>query len=84
MLGTLYSPSEALSIGLVDELAPDADAAEEACRAVLQKFLANDADAVGESKASLRYDIHFFFPRRDFWLIVQKQTNKEKKKVTLM
>ncbi len=54
MLGTLYSPKEALEIGLVDELAPDSEAAERACRLALKKFLANDPEAVAESKASLR------------------------------
>ncbi len=61
MLGTLFKPSEALEVGLVDELAPDADAARAACRAKLQQFLANDPVAVGESKASIRSGSFFFF-----------------------
>ena len=54
MFGTVFTPSEALSAGLVDELAPDAASAEAACRAKLEQLLLNDPDTVREAKSSLR------------------------------
>ncbi len=57
MFGTLYKPSEALSIGLVDELAPDNKTAEQRCLEVLSQLNSNVPNAVYASKASLRKDL---------------------------
>ncbi len=39
MLGTLFSPDEALQIGLVDKVVPDLASATEVAQAQLQAFL---------------------------------------------
>jgi Delta3-Delta2-enoyl-CoA isomerase len=39
ILGSLFSPEEALKIGLVDEVAPDLPSANEIAQAQLKKFL---------------------------------------------
>ncbi len=55
MLGHLYTPKEALQVGMVHKLAPDADAAREECTKMLKQLMANDPWGVAESKKSLRY-----------------------------
>ncbi len=57
MFGTLFTPAEALSIGLVDELAPDVKAAEQRCLDILSQLNANVPEAVHASKAYLRKDL---------------------------
>ncbi len=54
-MGHLYTPKEALQVGMVHKLAPDADAAREECTKMLKKLMANDPWGVAESKKSLRY-----------------------------
>ena len=39
ILGSLFSPEEALNIGLVDQVAPDLQSASEIAQAQLQAFL---------------------------------------------
>ncbi len=57
MFGTLYNPSDALSIGLVDELAPGSDSARQQCLDALSRLSSNVPEAVCASKAYLRKDI---------------------------
>jgi len=54
MLGSLFSPEEALSIGLVDQVAPDLQSASEIAQAQLQAFLKIPATARYLSKFIVR------------------------------
>jgi len=54
MLGTLFSPDEALQIGLVDKVVPDLASATEVAQAQLQAFLKIPAMARYMSKMVVR------------------------------